>query len=426
MSLPPSVTMESSEATAISSSDPQSLPWREMIGATLLVAGTSIGAGMLGLPLKTAQAGFSATLVFFFLVWAMMCFTGLVTLEVSLWLKGETNLISMAKMTLGRRSSHLLWLVYVLFLYSVMSAYTAGGASMVSATIQHFFDNALTVPIATLYFVLPFLAVIYLGVNCADKVNRWLMFGLVASYTAILTLSNDGDYNPLTTMNDVSYVVGALSLAVTSFGFHSVIPSLKNYLGDNARSLRLTIILGSSLPLIFYIIWEYVILSIIPVTGTNSIESMLAQNENHVKLLADYLSQSQPKILLAFSAFSFFALTSSFVGVALGLFDFFADAFQISKSRLNKGFLLGVTFLPPTLFTLLYPQGFLLALGYAGAFASILLIIYPCLMAWAGRYWYPQITLASRYRVAGGKLSLLIPLIVGTFVVVYEFYSHLH
>ena len=73
-----------------------------MIGGILLVAGTSIGAGMLALPVVTGFAGFWPSFGLLLAYWGLMTYTALLILEVNLWTKKpNSNLITMAEMTLG-------------------------------------------------------------------------------------------------------------------------------------------------------------------------------------------------------------------------------------------------------------------------------------------------------------------------------------
>jgi tyrosine-specific transport protein len=119
--------------------------------------------------------------------------------------------------------------------------------------------------------------------------------------------------------------------------------------------------------------------------------------------------------------FALSAILTSFIGVALGLFDFFADGFHIKKNLLGKLGLAFLTFLPPILIAIYCPQ-FLKALHYAGLFAAILLVIYPVLMVWWGRY---RLNIAAGYRVMGGKPLLVATLIFGLSVIVLEVLDHL-
>jgi tyrosine-specific transport protein len=50
------------------------------LGSIFIVAGTTIGAGMLAMPLAAAGVGFGVTLVLLGGLWALMCYTALLLL----------------------------------------------------------------------------------------------------------------------------------------------------------------------------------------------------------------------------------------------------------------------------------------------------------------------------------------------------------
>jgi tyrosine-specific transport protein len=94
------------------------------------------------------------------------------------------------------------------------------------------------------------------------------------------------------------------------------------------------------------------------------------------------------------SGFSFFAITTSFVGFVLGLVDFLSDGLgfraEESETKTREGndwrpFLL--TLAPPWAFALSYPDVFLDALDSAGTFGVLTLFgCMPPAMAWSNRY----------------------------------------
>ena len=57
---------------------------RKVVSGTSLIAGTTIGAGMLGIPLVTSEAGFFPAACATFGVWIFMVLTGLLYVEVAL------------------------------------------------------------------------------------------------------------------------------------------------------------------------------------------------------------------------------------------------------------------------------------------------------------------------------------------------------
>lgn len=83
---------------------------------------------------------------------------------------------------------------------------------------------------------------------------------------------------------------------------------------------------------------------------------------------------------LLLTMFSYFAIATSFLGVALGLYEFIADVFSFGDSlndRLKTAFIsLGL----PLLFCLYKPYGFVSAIAYAGLALTIWALIIPAMM----------------------------------------------
>ncbi len=82
---------------------------KKVVSGSLLVAGTEIGAGMLALPLATAEAGFFPALIMYLVCWAFSLATGFLMLEITLSMPVGSNLISMASSYLGRFGKYLAW-----------------------------------------------------------------------------------------------------------------------------------------------------------------------------------------------------------------------------------------------------------------------------------------------------------------------------
>ena len=98
----------------------------KVLGCVLLILGTSIGAGMLALPVAMSQANLWVTLLTLLICWATMTFGALSILEVNLALPPGSNLITMAGRTLGRSGQVVMWFFYLFLLYSLLAAYLSG------------------------------------------------------------------------------------------------------------------------------------------------------------------------------------------------------------------------------------------------------------------------------------------------------------
>lgn len=346
-----------------------------LLGGVLLVSGTAIGAGMLALPVITSYAGFFPSIVALTLCWLFMYITAVLILEVNLSCPGEPNMISMAGRTLGNAGKILCWVVYLLLLYSLTAAYMAGSGPLFLQAVSSFV--ALPEWVGPLPLLILFGFFVYFGTSIVDQVNRWLMVGLMATYL-LLTLFLPAHFNVKQLYTaDFSSIWMAVPVLFTSYGFHIIIPSLTTYLNHDRKKLHLTILIGSLIPFAVYVLWELLILGVVPMEDLSEAFIVGASADEP---LSWYLNS--PWISTVAKAFSFFAIITSFLGVSLSLSDFLGDGLKLHRFTMGREIACFLTFIPPLFFVFTYPRGFMMALQYAGAFVAILLGIMPALMAW--------------------------------------------
>lgn len=383
-------------------------------GGTLLVAGTSIGGGMLALPVLTSLGGFLPSLVIYFLCWLFMASTGLLFLEISLWLHEEANIVSMAEKTLGMWGKFLAWGLYLFLFYCLTLAYIVGSGNMAA----EFFEAYFPAWMGSLLFVLIFSPFVFAGSKVVGKFNFLLMAGLIVSFLAFIALGYS--YIDVEHLKPRNWTLSLLALPVsfTSFAYQGIIPTLSHYMGYNAQRIRKAILIGSFLPLVIYAIWQFFILGIVPTEGPGGLAEALENGQTAVVPLQYFLNTKS--VYFMGQLFAFFALLTSFYGVTLGLMDFLADGFKIQKNLANKFCLFLLVFVPPTLIACFYPHIFLKALDYAGGFGCALLLgLLPILMVWSGRY---KMGLKSEYSLPGGKPVLLVLICFVVFEIACELY----
>lgn len=374
-----------------------------MIGGILLIVGTSIGGGMLALPVATATSGFWNTCLLMIACWFVMTFCAFLILEVNLWFPSNNNLISMAKGTLGLTGQIIAWLTFLLLLYSLLAAYIASGADVLSALLSRLQLN-ISPSIASGLVVLLLGSVVYQGISAIDYVNRSLMFVKLCAYFLLVIFALPSVNIELLPTGQPKYLLGAIGIMITSFGYATAIPSLRAYFHSDVKKLRFIILVGSLIPLFCYILWNFVIQAEIPSDGENGLIA-IANSGHEVTLLTHTLTTLlNNKWITSFAhTFTSIGIATSFLGVALCLTDFLADGIKIAKKGWGNLLILSLAFLPPLVAVLFYPHAFLIGLNYAGFFCIILLILLPPLMVWSGRYCK---NLAHGYQVIGGKIAL--------------------
>lgn len=388
----------------------------KLLGSILLIVGTSIGAGMLGLPIAAAQLGFVGSIILLFVCWFIMTAGAFLILEVNLWLPQNNNLISMAKATLGPTGQILAWITYLLLLYSLLCAYIAGGSDLFHALIN---SAGFPLPLwaAAIIFTLIFSSIVYLGIRSVDHVNRWLMLIKFSAYFLLVFLMMPYISLEKLADGDMFYITSAsaITVTITSFGYSTIIPSLRVYFAGDIRKLKIAIIIGSLIPLVFYIFWDLAIMGVIPLNGDHSLVSILDSKNSASDLVNTVNFQiDNSSVKLFAKLFTSVCVLTSFLGVALCLTDFFADGLQLEKKGLSHLFIHAITFLPALLVALFFPDIFIKALSYAGIYSIILLILLPAAMAWGGRY---RRKIAKGFTVFGGR-SFLIVLILASLILI--------
>ena len=348
------------------------------VGSTLLVAGTMIGAGMLAMPLTSAGIGLTATVFLLIGLWAVLTFTALLFVELYQTADSDAGIGTLAAQYFGKAGRIISTAVLIVFLYALIAAYVSGGGSLLMDLLPAMGDKDTMNKIAVLVFTIFFGSFIVIGTHSVDKINRVLFFVMIATFILVLALMlpNIKFDNLMAIPIDNALIISASPVFFTAFGFHGSIPSLNKYLDGNVKSLRIAILVGSGITLFAYFLWQ---LSTHGLLSQNEFLQILREDATLNGLVKATLEITQsPIIANAVKIFSTLALVTSFLGVALGLLECIEDllkqSFDIHAGRISLGLM---TFIPPVLFSLFYPEGFILALGYAGQMFAFYAVVLP-------------------------------------------------
>ncbi|ELL9330536.1 amino acid permease [Vibrio fluvialis] len=382
----------------------------KLLGSTLIIAGTTIGAGMLALPLASAGIGFSTSLMIMLALWALMAFTALLMVEIHQYADKDATLHTLAKQILGNKGKWIATFAMLFLFYALCAAYIAGGGAQFTNRISEFTGLEVSGPTGTLIFTLIVAAVVTIGTDTVDRVNRLLFAGKMVAMVMVLTfLAPNVSQSYLLSMPlGQGLIVASIPVIFTSFGFHGSIPAIVNYLDGHTPSLRKAIIVGSAIPLVIYVFWQVVTLGVVS-------QPDLVDNAG-LSALIGTLSQTvhQSNLGHVIGIFADLALLTSFLGVSLGLFEFMGDTIRKKDGNMNRIVASLVTFTPPLMFALFYPQGFIMALGYAAIALAVLAIFLPLVMVARVRR---QANNNDYYQVMGGTPALAITGVVGILIV---------
>jgi len=370
------------------------------IGGILLIVGTSIGGGMLALPIANAATGFWQSSLFLFLCWVIMTLGAFFILEVNLYLPPGKNMVSMAAATLGKPGLLVAWVSYLLLLYALLSAYISGGSDVMGGILK-LIHIQLPPSLLTFIFTAIFGFIVYGGIRKVDLLNRLLMFAKIGAYLLLLVFITPYTTSVNFRSGNMQFVTGTIMILITSYGFAIIVPSLREYFNDDIKVLKKLILIGSLIPLVCYIAWDAVIMGTL---GDKSL-SALMHDPHATSTLALLLSNKVNNDLIStiFNFFTSICMLTAFLGVALCLISFLGDGLKLAQEGREGLGLFLLTFLPPLLIVIFYPGAYIHALNYAGFLCVVLLLLMPAMMSYFGRKHFD-----TKFVVPGGKYTQLL------------------
>ncbi|MBM3198452.1 MAG: tyrosine transporter [Chlamydiae bacterium] len=387
-----------------------------LLGGTLLITGSCVGAGMLGLPILTGLAGLGPAFLMFCAAWLFMTLTAFLLIEINSWFPKQVNLLSMVEHTLGKGGKNLCWVVYLFLFYALLVAYISASGSLCSSFFQGIFGLSMPIWGGSLSLVALFGFVVYRGTRSVDLWNRALMVGKIVFFLALVFVGASYVQKELLQRVDFSLALFSLPILLISFGYHNMIPSLTSYMKGDVRKVKLSVLLGSLFAFFLYFLWEVLVLGTVPLEGSQGLIASYLQDKEGAQALAGVISS--PTIGVLAQGLAFFAILTSFLAQSLSLVHFLSDGLKISYKKQEHGGLCLLVLCPPLLFSFFYPKLFFSALNFAGGICAILLFgVIPVLAVWRGRYKKHK---QGAYRLPGGKSMLFAIVTFGLFVFCFE------
>jgi tyrosine-specific transport protein len=379
------------------------------LNAALLVTGCCIGAGMIGLPVMSAMAGFIPSTLVMVLCYFFATGTGLLLLEATLWFDERVNLVTMAHFALGRGGRIVAWSLFLFLFYCLFVAYIDGGGQLFAQFFSYVLQRPVSREVGIVCCVSFVGLIVYGGTHAVSRASRLFLCGVGVSYVALLSLGLPYVSGEHLLYTNWAGAISTIPILLICFGYQNLIPSLTYYVKKNLTALRFAIFVGNLIPFLIYFLWNFVILGIL--ADANAIRSSV-DHSGMVAGLLEKASASQSVLLLA-NVFSFFAILSPFTANTLAFVDFLKDGLNRFRVSKNELLIYGLVLAPPMFLTLFYPHLFLKALGIAGGFADVILFgILPALIVWVGRY---VKKIEGPYVAPGGKffLALILLLSIG-------------
>ena len=386
-----------------------------LLGGTCIIASVCVGAGMLGLPSAGAGAWTLWSIGAITLTMMVMTLSGWMLLEAFKHYDLRVSFDTVTRDLLGTRvnwvNNLMVYFVGGILLY----AYISSSGQIIHDVL------GINEKIASVLFVLAFSAVVWHSTRAVDRISVLLIALMVMTFVfGISGLASNVDMVTLFASHGSSYAPFAMAIqpvALTSYGYHHSASSMRAYYGEE-RKASYAIAGGTLIALALYVLWVISIFGNLP---REQFGPVLEEGGNVDALLSALSSViASDKVAGAINAFSMAAILSSFIGVGLGVFDFLADFFHFDDTRQGRAKSWLVTFIPPLLLSLLFPFGFVMAIGYAGAAATVWTCIIPALLARKTRQRFPD---DRGFKTPGGQAMIWLTITFGVLTAIFHFLS---
>lgn len=290
-------------------------------GAVALIVGTSIGSGILALPEKASPAGLIPSSISIVICWGFLLIEALLLIEINVSMRrkkgkedkgNELEVISirtMAQETLGDWGGTLASVVYVFLSYTSMIAYSSKSGEILFHLIN------LPPPVSGFFFTSIFTLLICIGgTQATDQVNQLLTTSMIGLLVAIEVLAvTFGGWSGLKGSGDWGKVPATIPVIIFSLVYHDLAPVLCAYLGSDLKRLRISVFLGSLVPLLGLIVWDAIALG------------LSAQADQVVDPVELLMRVKWSGVSYMVEGFSLLAVGTSLIGTLLGFSEFFKE-----------------------------------------------------------------------------------------------------
>jgi tyrosine-specific transport protein len=349
-----------------------------IITVALLIVGNLIGAGILALPVQTGLSGLIPSLLAMVVVGGAMLYTAVILgREAADTREATFNFPSLYHRYLGPVGKWIAILANLLILYGLLTAYLTGATSI----IVNLFHINIPSSVVMLVFFLLITAVTIGGMRTVEKYNAFLVILLFASFGLIIIIAGRHIQPQRLAFSNWLLLPVAVPVMVTAFHFHNIIPNICQRLDWKMPVIVMAMLIGMVIGYIMNALWVMVGIGSLPLQGSQvSIVAAFEQNLPATVPMSRIITS--PIFITGSLIFALIAIATSYLANGLGLAGFIEDLMENHLHLKNKILDLAVTFGPPLIISLLYPDIFLKAINVVGGFGIVILFgILPSIIA---------------------------------------------
>ena len=335
--------------------------------AAMLVVGSTIGSGVLGLAYASRLAGWPVLFVWLVVAGIFSGISMLYVAETALRTQEPLQLSGLAEKYVGRIGSWLIFFSVGATSFCSLIAYTAGCGRILSEC------TGLTPELAGILFAAAATVVVWGGLKVTGVAEKFLSLGMIIM---LLLLAGASVVSARVPLADIlythwAYAVPVFNIAVFCYAVQYIVPELARGFTHAPQKLVPSLLTGMGI--------SFLILASVPL----SVFLMLPVAEITEVASLSWGRALQPDIFFFLvNAFAFCAMLTSFWAISESFLTNMVDRLHLASEGAVKGraLCLAVIVIPPVFLASGNLVGFVNALFSAGTFGGIIMSVLPVFM----------------------------------------------
>lgn len=239
---------------------------KKFFTAVSILVGTSIGAGVLGIPYVAAQAGFLVSLFYIFLIGGLILVVNLYLGEVSLRTKGKHQIIGYAEKYLGKNGKQLMAFAMIFGVYAATVAYLVGVGESLSFLVLGDFSYSVLFGI---FFGIVMSGLLWAGASSLKRYEKLGVLGILFILILIFVFFiGDIKAHNLSGFHKANFFLPFGVILFSLMSFHAI-PEINIVFKNNKKLMKKTIFTSLIITLLFYILFAFIVVGF---NGTNTPE----------------------------------------------------------------------------------------------------------------------------------------------------------
>lgn len=341
-----------------------------LAGVSFLVLGNLIGAGILALPINTGLAGLWPALAGMALLGGAMFWTAVILGREAVAARADNfNYPSLYQRYLGEFGKWVAILANILILYGLLVAYLTGGAKIISEVFN--LSDAWQWVLTPAFFA-AVTGLTLINSRLFLRYNALIMAAMLAAFALILVLAWRRVDPAHFSWQDWSYLPAAAPIIVTAFHFHNVIPNVCGSLEWRMGRIWKVMLAGMVLGFLMNAAWIMAGLGVLPLD--NSPDGIVAAFHENLPATVPMARMLGSRWFTSLGmVFALLAIVTSYLANGLGLLGFVRDMLENHCRVRSRPANIAVTFGPPLVIAMIYPNIFLKALNIVGGVGIVVL-----------------------------------------------------